>query len=74
MNAPTTIHVDGTARGAWEVVLPARGERVLCRTLDDAVRVGYRFAADGEGCELVVRDAYHRLLRCERVPASSARN
>jgi hypothetical protein len=35
--------------------------------------VGRRFAADGEGCELVVRDAYHRVLRCERVPGSSAR-
>jgi hypothetical protein len=51
-----------------------RGERVLCSTLDDAVRMGYRYASDGEGCELVVRDAYHRVLRHELVSASGARN
>jgi hypothetical protein len=68
------INVELAPRGAWEVLLPAQGERVVCATLDDAVRVGYRFAADGEGCELVVRDAYHRVLRHELVNASSANN
>lgn len=73
MKAPATISVDRASGGAWEVVRPDRAERVLCRSLDDALRVGYGFAADAEGCELVVRDAYHRVLRCERVSARRSR-
>jgi hypothetical protein len=74
VNAPAVINVDLAPGGAWEVLVPVRGERVLCSTLDDAVRMGYRYASDGEGCELVVRDAYHRVLRHELVSASGARN
>ena len=74
MNAPAVINVDLASRGSWEVLLPAPGERVVCATLDDAVRVGYRYAANGEGCELVVRDAYHRVVRHELVSASHVSN
>jgi len=74
MSTPATISVDRAPGGAWEVVRLDQGERMLCPSLADALRVGYRFAADAEGCELVVRDAYHRVLRRERLPASSARN
>lgn len=66
MNAPMTVNVDRTLRGAWEVRFP-RGGRVICPTLDAAVREGHRYGAEGEGCELVIHDAYHRVLRREFV-------
>jgi hypothetical protein len=72
MNAPT-INVEPTARGGWEVVLPVTGEAVRCPTLDDAVREGYRRASVAVECELVVHDAYHRVVRRERVVAVTAR-
>jgi hypothetical protein len=62
---PTTVNVDCTARGAWEVELPDSPEHVKCETLDDAKRVAYLCAAHRHPCELIVRDAYHRVLHRE---------
>lgn len=62
---PTTVHVDLNARGAWEVALPDQREHVTCRTLEEASRLAYRCAADRRPCELIVRDAYHRVLHHE---------
>jgi hypothetical protein len=59
---PTTVNVDCTAGGVWEVELPDRPEHVSCETLDDAKRVAYLCAAHRHPCELIVRDAYHRVL------------
>jgi hypothetical protein len=71
ITAPMTVTVDLSPRGAWEVRLPGDGKPLTCPTLDDAVRVGYRYAADGAGCELIVHDAYHRVLHRELVPAAT---
>lgn len=71
MNA-ATINVDRTRRGAWEVRLPGDGKRLLCPTLDEAVRVGHRCAADREPSELVVHDAYYRVLHREHVTAGTS--
>ncbi len=71
MNAPSTINVEPAPRGTWEVLLPA-GVAVVCPTLDDAVRVGFRHASGVEACELVVQDAYHRVLRRERFAGTPA--
>jgi len=60
-----TVHVDCTPRGAWEVELPDRAEHVRCETLDDAKRIAYLCAACRHPCELIVRDAYHRVLHRE---------
>ena len=67
MNALMTINVDRTRHGEWEVRLPNDDGHVKCREFADAVRVGYRCAADRRGCEVVVHDAYHRVLRRELV-------
>ena len=64
---PTTVNVDCTARGVWEVELPDRAEHVRCETLDDAMRVAYLCAAHRHPCELIVRDAYHRVLHRELI-------
>ena len=64
MPAPI-VHVDMNSRGAWEVAVPAPDQRVVCPSLEDAKRVAYLCAARRHPCELVVRDAYHRVVSCE---------
>lgn len=64
---PTTVRVDITARGAWEVVLSDVGEHVTCETLEEASRVAHRYALDRRPCELIVCDAYHRVLERELI-------
>ena len=71
---PTTVRVDISARGAWEVALSDRGDHVRCETLEEASRVAYGFAMDQRPCELIVCDAYHRVLQRELIkPGESAR-
>jgi hypothetical protein len=52
--------------GKWDVVLPG-GARVTCGTLDEAKRVAYLSAPHQHPCELIVQDAYHRVLHHERI-------
>jgi hypothetical protein len=59
----STIYVELAGLRAWEVVLPERGRRVTCETLEDARHVAYQCAARRPPCEVVVRDAYHRVLQ-----------
>jgi hypothetical protein len=77
---PLTVRVLLNARGQWEVVLPGRRRPLRCRDLDEAQRAAYVFAERSRPCEVVVHDAYHRVVRRDvinghRVPAdpSSAR-
>jgi len=60
-----TVHVQRDASGKWEVALPDRRTRVTCETLDDAKRIGYLWAARRHPCELIIRDAYYRVLSRE---------
>lgn len=63
----TTVRVDISTHGAWEVALSDRGEPVTCESLDEARRVAYRCAADRRPSELILCDAYHRVVRRELV-------
>src|SRR5450755_981429 len=56
------VRVSLNGCGDWEIALPNQRERVTCETLDDATRVGYLCAASRRPCELIVFDAYHRML------------
>ena len=75
-----TVHVDRSVGGSWEIALSDQREPVVCQTLEEASRVAHRCAADRHPCELVVRDAYHRVIQHElinvgggpRGPASKA--
>ena len=72
-----TVRVLLNARGQWEVVLPDRRRPRRCRDLDEAQRVAYLFAERSRPCEVVVHDAYHRVVRRDlinghRVPADAA--
>jgi hypothetical protein len=65
------IRVEHDPHGDWEVDLPDGAAPVRCRTLNEARRVAYRHAERRDLCELVIRDAYHRVAHRELV--SSAR-
>jgi hypothetical protein len=71
--SPTTVRVDLNVRGRWEVALSDRGDRVRCETLEEASRVAYRCAAERQPCELIVCDAYHRVLHHELIKGGGER-
>lgn len=59
--APSEVRVDPGYRGGWQVSFPD-GRPIVCDTLDDARREAQRFAGRSHPCELVIRDAYHRVI------------
>ena len=69
----TTVRVDISGGGAWEVALSDRGEQVRCETLEEASRVAYRCAADRRPSELIVCDAYHRVVHRELIDGREGR-
>jgi hypothetical protein len=62
-----TVRVDRTVHGLWEIAMPDERAPLMCKTLEEASRVAYRCAADRWPCELIVLDAYHRVLRHEQI-------
>ena len=62
-----TVRVDLNGHGGWDVALPDDSEPVTCETLEQARRVAYENAANRNPCELIVCDAYHRVLHRELV-------
>jgi hypothetical protein len=66
-----TVRVDHSGGGRWEIALSDEREPIVCKTLEEASRVAYRCAADRRPCELVMRDAYHRVLRRELINISA---
>jgi len=56
----TYVHVHRGPAGAWEVLLPGRPRR--CETFAEAERVAYRWASSHPPSELIVKDAYHRVV------------
>ena len=63
----STVRVLADHRGGWEIELPNRETHVSCATLDEARSLAYRYAAQARPCDLVVRDAYDRVLQHELV-------
>ncbi len=59
---PRTIRVDLNRHGAWEITLPAQLNPINCQSLYEARRAAYRFAAHWHPCEVVICDAYHRVM------------
>jgi hypothetical protein len=55
------IRVDVDGHGHWDVASSDPETHVVCASLDDARRVAFGRAARCR-CELVVRDAYHRVV------------
>jgi hypothetical protein len=61
------VRVDPNRRGGWDVALPDSGEHLSCDTLNEARRVASGLAADHHPCQLIVYDAYHRVLHRELI-------
>ena len=62
-SSPRTVRADLLNRhGVWEITLPAQLDPVRCDSLYEARRVAYRFAAHWHPCEVVMCDAYHRVV------------
>lgn len=59
----STVQVCADHRGGWEVELPDRDAHVTCETLAEARALALRCAAQLRPCDLVVRDAYERVLQ-----------
>jgi hypothetical protein len=64
-----TVRVLLNARGQWEVLRPHCARPLRCTSLDDATREAYAVAARNAPCDLVVHDAYHRIVRSDHVGA-----
>ncbi len=60
--SPRTIRVDLNRHGAWEITLPVQLDPIKCESLYEARRAAYRFAAHWHPCEVVMCDAYHRVV------------
>ncbi|MGO9971937.1 MAG: hypothetical protein ACLP01_03720 [Solirubrobacteraceae bacterium] len=56
------MSVDRNRDGSWGITLPAKHDPVSCGTLGDARLAAYRLAAHWHPCEVVVFDAYHRVV------------
>ena len=67
-----TVCVGQSVRGRWKVVAPGRARPITCETLEDAERVAYLSLARTHARELIVRDAYHRVLHHELIVAGRA--
>lgn len=72
------IRIDRDRFGRWHVALSADREcasdpAATCETLEEARNVAYRQAAEYLPCELVVHDAYHRVIIDEQLSASHDR-
>lgn len=62
-----TVQVDPNGSGDWQIEVSDQDSVVTCETLDEAQRVAYLFATGRPPCELIVRDAYHRVLHHELI-------
>jgi hypothetical protein len=67
LDAGLAVRVLRGADGIWEVVTPDGSERLRCNSLDHAQRLGRACAAQRSPCELIVHDAYHRVIARELV-------
>jgi hypothetical protein len=62
-----TVRVDLNHGGDWEIELSDQDSIVTCGTFEDAKRVAYLCATHRQPCELIVCDAYHRVLHHELI-------
>lgn len=66
------VRVEPDRRGVWEVAFPCEHEPLRCETLAEAQRVA-DYCAQRRSCDVVLFDAYHRVLRYELVDPGATR-
>ena len=69
----TLIQIQRRRGNEWEVSIPSRHHRVICNSFQEAAKRGYQLAASEAECDVVLHDAYHRVVRRERVRGDRAR-
>ncbi len=57
-----TVSVDRNRGGSWEITLPAKHDPISYGTLEEARLEAYRLAAHWHPCEIVMLDAYNRVV------------
>jgi hypothetical protein len=67
------VCVDRNSHGEWEVESAARPEPITCASLDEARRIARQLAVRRAPCEVIVRDAYHRVIGRELFGKSARR-
>lgn len=67
LSGSLTVEVDCGRRGDWTVTLPDHRAHLTYPTLDQALRAAQEHAALNRPVELIVRDAYHRVLHRELI-------
>ncbi len=60
--SPRAVRVDLNRHGSWDITLPVQLDPINCRSLYEARRVAYRLAAGWRPCEVVICDAYRRVV------------
>jgi hypothetical protein len=65
MGPSSTVQVDCDVLGRWHVIPSADKDECLCATFAEASDFAVRWAGEHRPCELIVRDAYHRVVRRE---------
>jgi hypothetical protein len=70
IQASVIVHPDH--RGGWEVSVSDRPAGIKCDTLEEAQRVAWHVAERRQPCDLVVHDAYERVLRHELIDPQTA--
>lgn len=68
MTKRPVIRVELAGSGAWLVSLPDEDRAIVCETLDEARRAALLSAIRRRACELIVHDAYHRVLEHDLIP------
>jgi hypothetical protein len=68
MSSPIVRVTPGRGRG-WVIALPDQLESISCETRDDAERTARLLAEQRHPCELLICDAYHRVLHRELTKA-----
>jgi hypothetical protein len=59
---PRTVCVDPGPAGNWLITVPGQSRVIAGDMLSDAIRQARRIAETDTSCQLVVRDAYHRVI------------
>jgi hypothetical protein len=65
--ANDTIYVHTDHRGGWEVAIPDQPQPIHCASLPEAEDTARRLASGTDACDLVVHDAYERVVLLDRL-------
>jgi hypothetical protein len=64
------VRVQHMPHAGWEILVDGRRQPITCETLGEACRVARRAASQLHPCELLVLDAYERVVLHESIDGS----